>query len=91
MEAQEKDLEWKDQIWTMLWHNDHTVISYMAQSEIYNSSVQTLILADSSECPPGFSLLKLFTPTTDSLVRLASVRRNDSLYVSSSKYKELYL
>lgn len=64
----------------------------MSQSEFYHSSNQTLILADSFECPPGFSLLKLLlTPPTGSIMDVASVRINDSLYVSSSKYKQLNL
>ncbi|XP_052684008.1 uncharacterized protein LOC128164275 [Crassostrea angulata] len=74
----------------MFWPNDHRVIWDMSQSEFYHSNDQTLILADSFECPPGFSLLKLLTPT-DSLAEFACVRINDSLYVSSSEYKKLNL
>lgn len=76
----------------MYWQNNYRVIWDMSQSEFYHSSDQTLNLADSFECPPGFTLLKfLLTPPTDSLMDLASVRINDSLSVSSCKYKELNL
>lgn len=77
----------------MYWRNDHRVIWYSSQSAFYNSSVRIMFLADSSECPPGFSLLKLFTPITNSrsVLNLAIVRINDSLYLSSSKFKEINL
>lgn len=66
----------------MFWCNDHAVIWYMSQSKSYNSGVQTLILANSFEWPPRFSLLKLLPPTTDSLFKLASVKEtSDSMYL----------
>lgn len=39
----------------MWWLNDHKIIWNIPQSEVYNTANQTLILADTSECPPGFS------------------------------------
>lgn len=75
----------------MCWLNDVRVILDMSQSDFYNKGFQTLILADSCRCPPGFSLLKLFTPTNDLHLMLATVRRNDCLYVSSSKFIEVCL
>lgn len=66
----------------MFWCNDHAVIWNMSQSKSYNSGVQTLILANSFECLPRFSLLKLLPPTTDSLFKLASVKEtSDSMYL----------
>uniref|UniRef100_K1QL61 Mab-21-like HhH/H2TH-like domain-containing protein n=1 Tax=Magallana gigas TaxID=29159 RepID=K1QL61_MAGGI len=61
----------------MYWQNNHRVIMDMSQSEFYNKANTTLILSDSSESPPGFTLLQLLTPTTDSDVQSACVIMND--------------
>ncbi|XP_034314499.2 uncharacterized protein [Magallana gigas] len=73
----------------MLWPNNHRVIINMFQSEYYNPANTTLILSDSSESPPGFTLLQLLTPTTYRDVQSASVRMNDRVYISSSIYRQL--
>lgn len=75
----------------MWWLKDHIIIWNMSQSEFYNTANQTLILADSSECPPGFSLLRLLTPTTNPRGSLAIVRMNDIPYISSYMYRECTL
>uniref|UniRef100_K1RXI9 Mab-21-like HhH/H2TH-like domain-containing protein n=1 Tax=Magallana gigas TaxID=29159 RepID=K1RXI9_MAGGI len=49
---------------TMYWFNDHRVIMDMSQSEYYNTANTILIFADSSESPPGFTLLQKLTPST---------------------------
>eukprot|EP00105_Crassostrea_gigas_P034985 XP_019919133.1 PREDICTED: uncharacterized protein LOC105318914 [Crassostrea gigas] len=49
---------------TMYWPNDHRVIMDMSQAEYYNTANTALILSDSSESPPGFTLLQLLKPTT---------------------------
>nr|XP_022305590.1 uncharacterized protein LOC111112403 isoform X2 [Crassostrea virginica] len=72
----------------MYWRNDHRVIFDMSQSEHYYNENKTLILSDSSESPPGFTLLELLTPTTDRDVRSACVPMNDRLYISSSLFKQ---
>ncbi|XP_078318048.1 uncharacterized protein LOC111119501 isoform X2 [Crassostrea virginica] len=72
----------------MNWLNDHRVIWDMCQSEYYYTENKTLILLDSSESPPGFTLLELLTPTTDREVQSACVPMNDRLYISSSLYRQ---
>ncbi|XP_022302107.2 uncharacterized protein LOC111110066 [Crassostrea virginica] len=72
----------------MLWWNNHRVIWDMSQSEHYYTENKTLILSDSSESPPGFTLLDLLTPTTDRKVQSACVPMNDRLYISSSLYRQ---
>ncbi|XP_065936919.1 uncharacterized protein [Magallana gigas] len=52
------DIDW------MFWPNNHRVIMDKSQSEYYNTANTILILSDSSESPPGFTLLQLMTPTT---------------------------
>uniref|UniRef100_K1PXE4 Uncharacterized protein C3orf59 n=1 Tax=Magallana gigas TaxID=29159 RepID=K1PXE4_MAGGI len=73
----------------MYWPNDHRVIMDMSQSEYYNTANTTLILSDSSESPPGFTLLQLLTPRTTRDVFSACVRLNDRVYISSSTYRQL--
>nr|XP_022338953.1 uncharacterized protein LOC111134323 [Crassostrea virginica] len=71
----------------MYWLNDHQVIWDMSQSEYYDTENKTLILSDSSESPPGFTLLVLLTPTRYREVQLSCVPMNDRLYISSSLYR----
>eukprot|EP00105_Crassostrea_gigas_P035782 XP_019919930.1 PREDICTED: uncharacterized protein LOC109617724 [Crassostrea gigas] len=73
----------------MFWLNFHRVIMDMSQSEYYNTANKTLILSDSSESPPGFTLLQLLTPARYSDVKSACVRMNDRVYISSSIYRDL--
>nr|XP_034327869.1 uncharacterized protein LOC117689821 [Crassostrea gigas] len=72
----------------MLWYNNYRVIMDMSQSEYYNTANTTLILSDSSESPPGFTLLQLLTPT-DRDFQSALVRMNDRVYISSSIWRQL--
>nr|XP_011418263.2 uncharacterized protein LOC105321605 [Crassostrea gigas] len=73
----------------MYWRNDHRVIMDMSQSEYCNTASTTLILSDSSESPPGFTLLQLLTTTSNRNVQSACIRMNDRTYISSSIFKEL--
>nr|XP_022305596.1 uncharacterized protein LOC111112409 [Crassostrea virginica] len=72
----------------MYWSNNYRVIFDMSQSEHYYTENKTLILSDSSESPPGFTLLELLTPTTHRKIQLASVPMNDRLYISSSIFRQ---
>ncbi|XP_065923604.1 uncharacterized protein [Magallana gigas] len=81
-------LEGSDVDW-MYWPNNHRVIMDMSQSEYYNTANTTLILSDSSESPPGFTLLQLLTTSRYREVQSACVRMNDRVYISSSIYRQL--
>ncbi|XP_052722128.1 uncharacterized protein LOC128193009 [Crassostrea angulata] len=74
---------------SMYWPNNHRVIMDMSQSEYYNTANTTLILSDSSESPPGFTLLQLLTPRTTRDVFSACVTMNNKVYISSSIYREI--
>uniref|UniRef100_K1R8P9 Uncharacterized protein C3orf59 n=1 Tax=Magallana gigas TaxID=29159 RepID=K1R8P9_MAGGI len=67
----------------------HRVIMDMSQSEYYNTANTALILSDSSESPPGFTLLQLLTPTTLREVQSACVRKNERVCISSSIWIQL--
>nr|XP_034314515.1 uncharacterized protein LOC117684856 [Crassostrea gigas] len=73
----------------MHWLNDHRVIMDMSQSKYYNTANTILILSDSSESPPGFTLLQLLTPTTNRDVKSSCVRMNDRVYISSCIWRQL--
>ncbi|XP_065941682.1 uncharacterized protein [Magallana gigas] len=73
----------------MFWLNNHRVIMDMSQSEYYNTANTTLILSDSSESPPGFTLLQLLTPSRYRDVQSACVIMNERVHISSSIYREL--
>ncbi|XP_022305597.2 uncharacterized protein LOC111112410 [Crassostrea virginica] len=72
----------------MYWPNDHRVIFDMSQSEHYYTEDKTLILSESSESPPGFTLLELLTPTPYREVQSACVPMNDRFYISCSLYRQ---
>ncbi|XP_065944011.1 uncharacterized protein [Magallana gigas] len=75
---------------TMYWHTDHRVIWDFSQSEFYNTHRQILILCDSSESPPGFTLLWLPFKHANIWILSACVRMHDRLYISSSKHRDFY-
>nr|XP_022316994.1 uncharacterized protein LOC111120516 [Crassostrea virginica] len=71
----------------MVWTNNYRIIWDMSQSEYNYTENKILILSDSSESPPGFTLLELLTSTTDRIVQLLCVPMNDRLYISSSLFR----
>ncbi|XP_078321402.1 uncharacterized protein LOC111111549 [Crassostrea virginica] len=75
----------------MFWQNDKKVIWNMSQSEYYYTANKTLILSDSSESPPGFTLLELLTSTTDEKIESACVPMNGRLYIASSLFRKSML
>ncbi|XP_065927923.1 cyclic GMP-AMP synthase-like receptor [Magallana gigas] len=73
----------------MFWPNNHRVIMNMSQTKNYNTSNTALILSDSSESPPGFTLLQLLTPFTYRQVQLSCVRVNGRVCISSSIWRHI--
>ncbi|XP_052708196.1 uncharacterized protein LOC128183281 [Crassostrea angulata] len=73
----------------MHWPNNHRVIWDFSQVHFYNTQEHTLILCDSSESPPGFTLLWLPLEETSHMVMSACVRMNGMLCISSSMYREV--
>ncbi|XP_078322187.1 uncharacterized protein LOC144621979 [Crassostrea virginica] len=72
----------------MYWPNDHRVIWDMPQFEYYYTENKNLILSDSSESTPGFTLLELLTPTTYRQIHSACVAMNGRFYISSSLFRQ---
>ena len=71
----------------MLWSNDNQVLWDFSQSALYNTHSHALILCDSSESPPGFTLLWLPLEKAGRRVLSSCVRINGALYISSAMYR----
>ncbi|XP_022344011.2 uncharacterized protein LOC111137061 [Crassostrea virginica] len=72
----------------MYWPNNHRVLWDFSQNTLYNTQRYKLILCDSSESPPGFTLLWLPLEEAHRLVLSSCVRINGALCISSAKYRE---
>ncbi|XP_062593383.1 uncharacterized protein LOC134254859 [Saccostrea cucullata] len=76
----------------MVWLKHQRVIWNLSEAQNYKSFKFTLILADCSDSPPGFSLLQLLTQRTggtDGMLHKSCFRMNDKIYISSSLYIEM--
>nr|XP_022298636.1 uncharacterized protein LOC111107644 [Crassostrea virginica] len=71
----------------MFWSNYNQVLWDFSQSTLYNTHRYTLILCDSSESPPGFTLLWLPLEEASRHVLSSCVRINGALYISSAMYR----
>ena len=72
----------------MFWPNDHRVIWDTSESEYYCTENKTLIFSESSESPPGYTLLRLLTPTSLIEVQSACIQTNGIFYISSSLFRQ---
>nr|XP_022340879.1 uncharacterized protein LOC111135259 isoform X2 [Crassostrea virginica] len=72
----------------MLWSNHYRVLWDFSQATLYNTRTNSLILCDSSESPPGFTLLWLPLEAAHRLVLSSCIRINGALYISSAKYRD---
>nr|XP_022298621.1 uncharacterized protein LOC111107632 [Crassostrea virginica] len=72
----------------MYWFNDNRVLWDFSQATLYNTHRYTLILCDSSESPPGFTLLWLPLERAGRRVLSSCVRINGALYISSAMYRD---
>nr|XP_034305085.1 uncharacterized protein LOC117682161 isoform X2 [Crassostrea gigas] len=76
----------------MHWLNNHRVIMDKSQDKNYNTAKTTLMFADNSRSPPGFTLLRLLTPSKNREILLSRVKMsNGDVYISSSIYRDTAL
>ena len=73
----------------MYWPKNHRVLWDFSQATMYNTQRHILILCDSSESPPGFTLLWLPMDLAAAVVISACVRMNGAPYISSEKYRDI--
>ncbi|XP_061188882.1 uncharacterized protein LOC133197058 [Saccostrea echinata] len=74
---------------TMFWQNDHRVIWELFQIQFYKIGSLKVILSDGSRSPPGYTLLYLLSPSTYKKLQAACVTINNTLYLSSSRYRQV--
>ncbi|XP_078319914.1 uncharacterized protein LOC144621105 [Crassostrea virginica] len=72
----------------MYWSNDHPVLWDFSQAQFYNTRRDTLILCESTESPPGFTLLSLPLERATCGLLAACIRINGALYISSAKFRD---
>ncbi|XP_078320184.1 uncharacterized protein LOC144617557 [Crassostrea virginica] len=78
----------------MFWPTDHRVLwdfsNPNSQVTVYDTHSYKLIRSDTSESPPGFTLLLPMDPERGAIfVLFACVGMNGNLYISSTKYRDI--
>nr|XP_022346225.1 uncharacterized protein LOC111138503 [Crassostrea virginica] len=87
--SQREGFRFKDSDWDyMYWPNNHRVLWDFSQVTLYNTHTYRLILCDSSESPPGFTLLWLPLEETNRRALPSCVRINGALYISSAMHRD---
>ena len=70
----------------MFWSNHYPVLWNFSQAQFHNTQRDILILCDSTESPPGLTLLWwLPLESATSLLSLTCIRLNGALYISGTK------
>ncbi|XP_061190736.1 uncharacterized protein LOC133198743 [Saccostrea echinata] len=75
----------------MFWLPGHKVICYLSQVSLYRIPRHTVILMESDDLPPGFTRLNLMSPSNDVKVRSSCVAINNSVYISSTLFRDNHL
>ncbi|XP_078337034.1 uncharacterized protein LOC111099656 isoform X2 [Crassostrea virginica] len=71
----------------MLWLPDHKVICDLSQISLYRIPQHTVILMECEDLPPGFTRLKLMTPSGNQNVNSSLIASNNEIYISSFLYR----
>ena len=71
----------------MLWPPDHKVICDLSQISLYRIPQHTVILMECEDLLPGFTRLKLMTPSGDQKVKSFCVTINNEIYISSFLFR----
>ena len=74
---QTSDMDW------MSWPPDHKVICDLSQISLYCIPQHTVILMECEDLTPGFSRLKMMTPSADQEVKSSCVPIDGEIYISS--------
>lgn len=73
----------------MFWYSGLRVVTDVTQCVYYDISNKNILLADSSESPPGYALLQLLSPIELDM-QLPLVNINDRIYICCSYFKEIF-
>nr|XP_022286728.1 uncharacterized protein LOC111099655 isoform X1 [Crassostrea virginica]XP_022286729.1 uncharacterized protein LOC111099655 isoform X1 [Crassostrea virginica] len=71
----------------MLWLSDHKVICDLSQINLCRIPQHTVILMECEDLPPGFTRLKLMTPSGNQKVKSSCVTINNEIFISSVLYR----
>ncbi|XP_078316744.1 uncharacterized protein LOC111101641 [Crassostrea virginica] len=75
----------------MLWPPNHTVICDLSQISLFHIPQHTVILMECENLPPGFTRLKLMTPSGIQQVNSSCFHLNGEIYVSSLLFRTTFL
>ena len=75
----------------MFWLPDHKVICDLSQISLYRIPQHTVILMECEGLPPGFTRLKLMTPSANHKVKSSCVPIDGEIYISSLLFKARFL
>ncbi|XP_061190785.1 uncharacterized protein LOC133198836 [Saccostrea echinata] len=74
----------------MLWISNHKVICDPSQISLYHIPQHTVILMECDDLPPGFTRLKLISPSNYPKIRSSCVMMNGEIYISSTLFRDNY-
>nr|XP_022288640.1 uncharacterized protein LOC111100815 isoform X2 [Crassostrea virginica] len=75
----------------MFWPQDHKVICDLSQVSLYRIPQHTVILMEYEDLPPGFTRLKMMTPSWNQNVNSSCVAIDREIYISSLLFKARFL
>nr|XP_022289922.1 uncharacterized protein LOC111101641 isoform X2 [Crassostrea virginica] len=76
---------------SMLWLPDHKVICDLSQISLYHIPQHTVILMECEDLPPGFTRLKMMTPSGNQEVKSSCIHLNGEIYISSLLFRTTFL
>ncbi|XP_078318959.1 uncharacterized protein LOC144620860 [Crassostrea virginica] len=71
----------------MAWFRDHKLICDLSQIILYRTPQHTVILMEWEDLPPGFTRLKLMTPSRNPAVKEACIIIDKETYISSTRMR----
>ena len=71
----------------MAWFRDHKLICDLSQITLYRTPQHTVILMEWEDLPPGFTRLKLMTPSRNPAVKEACIIIDKETYISSTRMR----
>ncbi|XP_062608234.1 uncharacterized protein LOC134270072 [Saccostrea cucullata] len=75
----------------MSWEENVKVICDLSQIRYYHVPRQVLILMECDDLPPGFTRLKLISPSNDPIVKASCVVIENEFYIFSTLYRDNHL
>ena len=74
----------------MIWLPNHKLISDLSHISLYRTPQHTVILMEWESLPPGFTRLKMMTPTSNQAIQKACVTIDNELYISSARHMQSF-